>query len=197
MTATELAFLETTIDIVAEKGLDGFSMKQVTNRVGKAEALLYKYYGTKDNLLMQCFLSINRQIAQLFNGVYLPENYSSKDLPTLFHNQWERYFWFMVDNGNRSLFYYAYRESTYLKRVLMSNNPTVANDMNAFMTLVGNMLKETKLSSEIPTDYIWLYLLEGTGTFVKQAIRGGMSHEEIDVESIWKLLSGGLMAVVR
>lgn len=197
MTETQLALLDATMDIVAEKGLDGFSMRQVTSRAGKADTSLYNYFGSKENLLYQCFLMVNRQISNLFRDISLPANYTAAQLPAFFRQQWERYFWFMVNNGNRSLFYYAYRESSYLQNVLMRNNKEVASDMEAFMTLIHGMLVNTKLTDKVSPDYVWLYLLEGTGMFVKQAIRLGYTREEINVNGIWLLLTGGMKALIE
>lgn len=39
--------LQVTMQIISESGLDTFSMKKVTERMGVAESLLYKYYPTK------------------------------------------------------------------------------------------------------------------------------------------------------
>lgn len=196
MVDRKMQMQDAAMDVVAEKGLDGFTMKQIPARIGVSEPLLYKYFDTKDNLLLQCFLTVNRQIADLFVNVQPPEQ---QDLSTRFEfvrQQWERYFRFMVANGNRSLFYYAYRDSTYLQKVLMKNNPEVAQDMQSFMTMIRSVA-EGQLNTRVPTDYIWLYLLESTGNFVKYIIRNQMPMDEVDVDSIWQLISGGLRGLVK
>lgn len=195
MQNTDVALMQKTMDIVAEKGLDGFSMKQVTDRLGLSEALLYKYFSTKENLLYQCFMSVNKQIAGLFVGMELPQG-DIAAVGEFVHRQWEQYFRFMVNNGSRSLFYYAYRESTYLQKVLMCNNAEVAQDMQPFMQIMKGIAGEVGLKAEVSTDYIWLYLLEGTGNFVKYIIRNNMKLEDVDIDGIWKLLSGGLMGLL-
>lgn len=196
MRERELQMLEATMDIVAEKGLEGFSMKQVSNRIGVSEALLYKYFDTKDNLLYQCFLLVNREIAGLFVGVKTPAAWNIPGRIRFVHQQWERYFRFMVGNGSRSLFYYAYRDSAYLQSILMKNNADVAHDMQPFMQLTHGVV-DGKLRSGIPTDYMWLFLLESTGAFVKNAIRDNLPMEEIDVDSIWLLVSSGLKGLLK
>lgn len=196
MTETEFALLQAAMDTVAEKGLEGFSMKQVTNRVGLSEALLYKYFDSKENLLLQCYLSVNQQIAELFADVQLPPQWNLLAQYNLVHQQWERYFRFMVENGNRSLFYYAYRDSGNLQKVLMRNNIQAAQDMASFMMLTRG-LTNGKLCSGIPEDYIWMFLLESTGAYVKYAIRNQIPIEQIDTDSIWLLISGGLKGLLK
>lgn len=197
MSDKKAALLEATIDIVAEKGLDGFSMKQVTSRVGVSEALLYRHFDTKDNLLMQCFMSVNQQISALFRDVKVPKTEELSELAGFLHTLWEKYFCFMVENGNRSLFYYAYRESTYLQKVLMSTNKEVADDMAPFMEIASELIAKFKPNAKIPMDYIWVYLIEGTGGFVKQALSHQYSVKDLDVDSIWLLMAGGLRGLVR
>lgn len=197
MTENEALLIQATMDIVAEKGLDGFSMKQVTNRVGVSEALLYKYFDTKDNLLLQCFMSVNRQISALFKAVKVPKTDDLSELAEFLHALWKKYFCFMVENGNRSLFYYAYRESTYLQKVLMSTNKEVADDMAPFMSIATELIAKFKPNAKVPIDYLWVFLIEGTGGFVKQALSHQYSIKELDVDSIWLLMAGGLRGLVK
>lgn len=197
MRETEKELLHTTMDIVAEKGLDGFSMKRVTNRVGVAESLIYKYFETKENLLKQCFMYVNGRIADLFSDVRMPSINSPEDIEQFLRGQWERYFYFMVDNGKHSMFYYIYRESNYLQDILMRNNAQVAKDMEKFMELTNGLLAQININRNVPMDYIWLYILEGTGMFVKQVIRQDLKREEIDIDSIWLLMYGGLKGLAN
>lgn len=196
MTETELTLLQAAMDTVAEKGLDGFSMKQVTNRVGLSEALLYKYFVSKENLLLECFLSVNQQIAGLFANVQLPPQENLHVQYQFVYCQWVRYFRFMVENGSRSLFYYAYRDSSNLQNVLIRNNVRVAEEMEPFVMLTKG-LRNDQLSISVPEDYIWLFLLESTGAYVKYAIRNQIPMDQIDIDSIWRLISGGLIGLLN
>lgn len=197
MQSTEAAMLQTTMDIVAEKGLDGFSMKQVTTRMGVAESLLYKYFGTKENLLYQCFLVVNRQIGALFENVTLPPACDEAAIAAFVQQQWERYFLFMVGNGSRSLFYYSYRDSRYLSGALMGNNPEMAQAMAGSVRMMQGIVAGAGVSLKVPADYAWLYLLESTGSFVRYIIRNGLDLKEVDLNSVWRLVSGGLLGAVR
>ena len=58
--------MNTTYVVVAENGIDTFSMKTVTTRLGVSEGLIYKYFDTREGLLFKSFVAFEKQIAALF-----------------------------------------------------------------------------------------------------------------------------------
>lgn len=72
--------LETAIHIVAEEGLGSFSMRKTTEQAGVSEALIYKHYESKENLLRVCFETVSGEHA-LFYFEYLNSRYSGGELP--------------------------------------------------------------------------------------------------------------------
>lgn len=192
MQDTKKAIIEATIDIVAEEGLEGFSVSKLSKQVGIAKGTIYCHFSSKEELLYQCFLLINHEIASLFLNKDLPKFTSKEDIYQLLHDQWIRYFEFMIDNGNKSLFFYAYRDSENLERVLMKNNETVANEMEDFNNYIGGAFSLTGIFRKIPADYLWVYILDGTGIYVKHILRKHIKRDEVQVETIWKLLFSGM-----
>ena len=180
------------MEIVSEVGLEGFSMRLLCERVQLNAPLVYAIFPSKDELLYRCFLFVNRQIAGLFEGVSLSADRSVEEIKEYIHAAWLRYFYFMVRNGSRTLFYYIYRDSNNLQRILISNNETVAQDMTDFLGVIGVVAEKLGLFRELYPDYFYVFLLDGTGNFVRRAIRGDVSLSEQEVDQIWRLLTRGL-----
>ncbi|MCK4259446.1 MAG: TetR/AcrR family transcriptional regulator [Halanaerobiales bacterium] len=55
-TKTKSRILENAIEVVAKKGYSASSTKEIAEKAGISEATLFKYYGTKDELLNQIVL---------------------------------------------------------------------------------------------------------------------------------------------
>ena len=48
---TRKAILQTALDLIAEKGLDKFSLREIARRVGYSPAGLYEYFDSKEDIL--------------------------------------------------------------------------------------------------------------------------------------------------
>lgn len=188
---TKKMIIETTINIVAEKGLEGFSINQITKKLGIAQGTIYFHFTSKEELLYECFVQVNREIASLFKKYEYETEISDDGIVPFIHEVWLDYFNLMISNGSRSLFYYAYRDSENLERVLMNNNQDIAKEMESFSKVIGGIFINANVSSVVPLDYLWAYLIDGTGVFVKHILRGH-SPDGINVEIIWNLIFGGL-----
>lgn len=197
MNSTQKAIVEATIDIVAEKGLDGFSIREIAKKLDISHTNIYAYYKTKEELLRDCFHIVNKEIAGVFDDLNIPETADEGTIIELFHQYWLKYIKFMIDNGNRTLFYYAYRDSDDLPHVFMRNDEITANDMQHFMTEFKKLSIKLNVSDIGDINLLWVFLLDGTGAFVKHILRGHVKYNDSDVEKVWKLMLGGLSSIVK
>lgn len=191
---TRNSILNTTMDLVAEKGLEGFSISQLCNEVGLTKGAMYSHFESKEDMLYECFLSVNRDIASLFNDQKIPIITSRSKLEKYLHDQWITYFNLMLDNGNKSLFYYAYRESENIDRILMRNNESVANEMSGFAKFASGVLK--LVGNKIPLDYVMVHVIDGTGIYVKHILKNHIDRADVNPEQIWTLLFNGVKGIV-
>lgn len=191
---TRTAIINGTIDLVAQKGLEGFSVNDICKYIDVAKGTVYFHFESKEELLYQCFLTVNKEIADLFKNKSLPLITSKKKLEEYLHDVWMNYFNFMVENGNRSLFYYAYRDSENLDRVLMKNNEAIANEMSGFNNLASAILK--LVSWKLPTDYIIVHIIDGTGIYVKHILKNHISKASVEPEKIWTLIFSGIKGLL-
>jgi AcrR family transcriptional regulator len=56
--ATQTAILGATAELIAEKGVDGFTLSEVAQRGGINRALIYHYFHDRDNLVFQAIRDI-------------------------------------------------------------------------------------------------------------------------------------------
>ena len=104
--------------VVAENGLPAFSMKKVTNLAGVSEALIYKHFETKEKLLYLCFETVHRQIAALFDKMEIPPLQAPQEIYEAVRAMWMTYFSFLVQNSYRTIYYFEYRDSRYIRQML-------------------------------------------------------------------------------
>lgn len=192
MNDTQVAIIEKTIEIVAEKGLEGFSTRQISKALGISTSNIYIYYKSKDELLYDCFLYVNKEIAEKLSEFKEPDNFEKETLSNYFRELWIEYFLFQINNDKHSLYYYAYRESNNLGRILVRNNKIVKENMNPFISKMAYIGAQLGFQDVINCDYLWVYLLDSTGALVKHIIRKNIEFGENYVDEAWKLIFGGI-----
>lgn len=187
--------LQVTMQIISESGLDTFSMKKVTERMGVAESLLYKYYPTKEILLYSAFENVHEEIGSLFDGVEIPTVSNKEELLEYAYTLWKRYFLFLVDNDYKTLFYFAYRDSSYMCHIGRLDEELRLTYFRSFVSLVYAM--ENVLNVKISSTILWTYLLDASGTFAKRVIRKDIQLNEDTLQQLWELFTYGLSGLIQ
>lgn len=88
--------MDATMRIVAEKGLESFAVLQAAKLAHVNEALVYRDFGTKENLLFECYNLVANEVAGLYDDA--PELVLADDEKMFeqFHEMWIDYFTFLI-----------------------------------------------------------------------------------------------------
>ncbi len=184
-------FIDITMQLIAEKGFGGFSMKQVTRKMGVSEALLYKYFESKDVLLYACFESMHRRIAALFRNYVLPPLDDMTAVYCAIKGLWMTYFDLLVKSGYRTIYYFAYRDSPYINTVLKHDDEAAATYFKDFGSLMHTVNEKLHFTDKFTSAHLWTYVLDTTGIFAKRVIRGELPASEESFETIFAFVSRG------
>lgn len=191
------ALIAATIDIVAESGLNNLAMRQITKRAGTSEALVYKYFDTKENLLYCCFESVHTKIAALFDNMTIPLNAKSQEeLYTAVRLYWMVYFKYLVSGGNATIFYFTYRDSSYIRKIHEHDEARKIGYFKSFADFFKAVDEKAHIYDKVGSEYLWTYILDTSGIFAKRIIRGELPNTPEGFEDIWKLVSGGIMGLL-
>ena len=105
--------LDATMQLIAKAGLVSFSMKQVTEKCQVSEALIYRHFQTKENLLLQCYQRVSEEILAMFETKKAPVLETEEECERYLHDVWMAYVRFLLKSNYKALYYFAYRESKY------------------------------------------------------------------------------------
>lgn len=189
-------FIDAAMLIVAEGGLDNFSMKKVTGKIGVSEALIYKYYPTKENLLYSCFESVHKSIARLFNGLKTPDFTTAAEVYGFIRELWLKYFTFLVKSGYKTIFYFDYRDSVHIRQIAERDGEVRNTYFKDFSDLMHAFNENFHFAQKSDTSILWTYILDTSGIFAKRIIRGEIADLPVHHEQIWQLLSGGILGLL-
>ena len=87
--------MDAAISLVAQNGLENFSMAKAAAKAGTSERLVYSHFRTKEAFLAACYAQVNAQIASLFTGKKLPDWETADSTMQYIRMLWDLYFSFL------------------------------------------------------------------------------------------------------
>jgi len=182
--------IDGTMRVIAEKGLDTFSVIQVARKTHINEALIYRDFETKDNLLMSCYYSYQNKVANLYREISAKN--SMKPLKENLYEVWYAAFCFMVDEDYRTIFAHAFRESSY-REALMNEEKQGKPD---YLYEAREKWLGEKFNQDINMSFIWTYVIDLSMEFAVRIIRGEFTYDEENIMQIWNLMFGGISSLI-
>lgn len=173
--------------IVAEKGMDGFSIRQAAERTNINEALIYRDFGTKDQLLDICYQNVQDEIAEIYT-VLGPLDLSTPELTYVaMKDMWMKSFQYLLDHKENALFIRNYRESSYREKLLISGQqrkPKYFFEARDKFALV--------LPKGIDIRCAWIYILDVSLEFAVHMLKGELESDPEHIQLTWEIMFEGL-----
>lgn len=185
--------IRAAIDIVAEEGLENFSVEKAAKRAGASKRLCFQHFGTKEDFLYACYESVNLKIAGIYKNLRLDP---TKDIVESVRQLWSMYFRFLLDNGNDTTFYSEYRTSFRIKKIMEHESAMNASYFKDFIEVFGALDTAFHISEKVDLDCLWTFVLDGTALFTKRIVRDGLKHNGFVEESIWRLMAPGMLGLL-
>ena len=181
--------MDATMRIVAEKGLESFAVLQAAKLAHVNEALVYRDFGTKENLLFECYNLVANEVAGLYDDA--PELVLADDEKMFeqFHEMWIDYFTFLIKNDYKTLYYQSYRDSEHIKTYVQKEAEGKTADFTGLTRVVEPVI--------MSMHYIWTYLMDISAVFAKRIIRKELPDTKESYEFIWNLMASGLSAYIK
>ena len=186
------ALIDAAIQSYAENGEQGLTTKNLARVAGCSEALIYRHFKSKDDLLRECYFRLHTRANESLGSFSLPETDDITELVEACRQYYIRVFRFFVSAGYESLFYFWFRMSDSFTEYL-SENPKQfsAIYLTSFMDVVEKL--RVKFDLRIPADYYKTYLVFVMGIFVEQVVKGKMPDSDETYDVIADLVFGGLI----
>ena len=187
--------MNTTYVVVAENGIDTFSMKTVTTRLGVSEGLIYKYFDTREGLLFKSFVTFQKEIVEVLKESSSLE-IKGESAAEKRERCWKTYFRFLLESNYKSLFYFEYRWSyryaEYLKLMNESDNDEYTQQMEEFAkALLGRPVKDSVDRDSIS------WIVENTGLFAKKCLLGDMDKGDENIHRVFRRIFYGVEGLVE
>lgn len=179
---------------VRQYGLEGMRIQNVSDLAGISPGALYRYFESKDQLIIECFTYVDRQAAAIFDQLSFNPLTMLVDPIGAVKKLWLPYFRFWVAHPDETVFYHRFRDSAFFPKYDRSR------DVGYFSVFTGmvRIFKEVFPGLDrMNQDLLWLHILTSTVMYAKYVAEGVLPANQETEDTVFQLLTCGLSAYLK
>ena len=191
-TRTRIIFA--AIKAVRHYGLEGMRIQNVSDLAGISPGALYRYFASKDQLIVECFTYVDKQAAAIFEKLEFNPLTMLTDPMGSVKKLWLPYFRFWVAHPDETVFYHRFRDSAFFPEYDKRRDATY---FHTFIGMVRLFMKGFPALRQINQDLLWLHILTSTVMYAKYVVEGTLPDNQETEETIFQLLTTGLSGYLK
>lgn len=186
---TKTRIIYAAMKAVRQYGLEGVRIQNVSELAGMSPGALYRYFDSKDQLIIECFTYVDKQAAAIFDKLKLnPLNMLADPLGAV-KSLWLPYFRFWVARPDETVFYHRFRDSAAFPEFYSTQETSY---FDAFGDMVRLFRRLFPSLTEINQNLLWLHVLTTTVMYAKYVVEGQLPNDEETEDTVFQFLSVGL-----
>ncbi len=189
-----MRILSAVMKAVRQYGLEGVRVQNVSELAGISPGALYRHFDGKDRLLLECFLYVDRQAAEIFEYLQVDPQTIRADPMGAVKRLWLPYFRFWTSHPDETVFYYRFRDSAFFPQY------DKTRDFIYFKTFAG-MVQDFKrvfpCLDWMNQDLLRLHVLTSTVMYARYVVEGVLPNSQETEDTIFQLLATGLSGYMR
>lgn len=194
MDDTKTRILSATMRAVRQYGLEGARIQNISELAGISPGAMYRYFKSKDELLVACFTHVDQQAAAIFEHLKFNPLTIFTDPMGAVKSLWLPYFRFWVSHPDETVFYHRFRDSAafpdYDKTRDSSYFGTFGSMVRAFMHTFPSLRR-------VNQDVLWLHVLTSTVMYAKYVVEGLLPNTQETEDTVFQFLTTGLSGYLR
>lgn len=147
---------------MATEGIEKLTVRKVSRGCGLSDPYIYQCYDDLPDLMRSAFLEIDEMVSRKISSHLKTEDISAdtpKEIEKVCWNIWSEYWDFLMEEPERTIFYWRYFQSGFFTRELMLKRRENFKDFIAFMNFIG---KKTGISSIADPEIIISNIIDST-----------------------------------
>ena len=189
MDDTRTRIIFAAMKAVRQYGLEGMRIQNVSDLAGVSPGALYRYFESKDQLILESFQYVDKQAAAIFEHLKFNPLLMVTDPMGAVKSLWLPYFRFWVSHPDETVFYHRFRDSAFFPKYDKSR------DISYFGTFIGMVQLFKKVFPALDRmnqDLLWLHVLTGTVMYAKYVVEGVIPNNQETEETVFQFLTEGL-----
>ena len=164
MDDTKIRIMSAAMKAVRQYGLEGMRIQNVSDLAGISPGALYRYFESKDQLIIECFTYVDRQAAAIFEQLSFNPLTMLVDPIGAVKKLWLPYFRFWVAHPDETVFYHRFRDSALFPEYDRTRDISY---FGSFVCMVQAFQQVFPGIRQINQDLLWLHVLTTTVLYAK------------------------------
>ncbi len=194
MDDTKTRIISATMKAVRQYGLEGVRIQNVSRLAGISPGALYRYFDSKDQLIVECFIYVDKQAAEIFEHLKFNPIKMLVDPMGAVKSLWLPYFRFWVAHPDETVFYHRFRDSAIFPEYDKTRDASYFETFAGMVRTFRNVFPSLKLINQ---DLLWLHVLTSTVMYAKYVVEGVLPNTPETEETIFQLLTTGLSGYLK
>lgn len=179
---------------VRQYGLEGMRIQNVSDLAGISPGALYRYFESKDQLIVECFTYVDKQAAAIFDHMKFNPLILTTDPMGVVKSLWQPYFRFWLAHPDETVFYHRFRDSAFFPQYDKNRDFTY---FSTFAGMVQLFKKAFPALDRISQDLLWHHILTSTVMYAKYVVEGNLPDNQETEDTIFQLLTTGLSGYLK
>jgi len=186
--------IEATYKAVRKYGIDRMRVQHIGSAAGLPPGAMYRYFGSKEELLETCFNAVDKQAAAVFDQADLDPQQIRADPEGAVRALWQPYYRFWIDHPDETLFYHRFRDRVefpeFDRERDVSYSHSLAGMTRAFQTAWPGL-------KGMDQSLLRLHILTNTVSYAKYVVEGTLPDTQETEDTVFRLLTAGLSGFFR
>lgn len=179
---------------VRQYGLEGVRIQNVSRLAGISPGALYRYFDSKDRMIIECFTYVDKQAAAIFDQLSFDPLTILTDPMGAVRSLWQPYFRFWTAHPDETIFYHRFRDSAFFPKYDKVRDFAY---FNTFIEMVRLFKKAYPALDRINQDLLWYHVLTSTIMYAKYVVEGALPDDQDTEDTIFQLLTTGLSGYLK
>ena len=189
--ASDKMFIEGAIRTVAKVGIENARTKDVADYAGFSEATMYRWFPTKEILLRETFLYVDKQVSNLLTHSSFLRNPDSLPFGQAVYSIWHDVFRYLIRHKEETIFLIRYRYSSLYTDEVRSRREAYNGGFDKAYEVFDNHFGGAEQSYK---GFLINFMFEMTLCFAEKIIVGKISGDRETEQRIWLAISSAVKA---
>ena len=187
-------FIEGTIKTVAAIGIENMRTKHVADYAGFTEATMYRRFSSKEILLREAFLHIDKKVSAMLTQSAYIRNPDDTPFELAVYAIWHKVFRYLVEHKEETIFLIRYRYSSLYTEEVRSMRQAYNGGFDKAYAVFEKHLGSSERSYR---GFLINYIFEMTLCFAEKIIAGKLEDNEDTEQEIWLAVSSAVNSLTR
>lgn len=194
MDDTKTRIIMAAIKSVRKYGLEGARVQNISKLAGLTQGAMYRYFESKDELMVACFVYVDKQAAAIFDHMRFDPLTLLRGPTAAVKSLWLPYFRFWTSHPDETVFYHRFRDSAFFPAFDKQRD---IGYFDKFVRIVNLFKKTFPMLNKLNQDILWLHVLTSTVMYAKYVVEGVLPNDEETEDAVFQLMMTGLTGYLK